>query len=177
MLISNSCSFPEGWTKENLMRPHKSVPYNPDIANTFYKAGYIEAWGRGIDKIIAGCREIGAKVPDYDIAFGDITIRFEALKLDYTTDKPSGGGKSGGKSGGKNGGNDIEYIVDTENLSNKEQAILRQVIYDGSRTADQMSQNTGITKRSVERILKGLKDKGIIMRVGSSRKGWWRVNQ
>ena len=39
--ISNSCSFPGGWTKDDLLKPHKSVPYNPDIVNTFYKDGYI----------------------------------------------------------------------------------------------------------------------------------------
>lgn len=41
------CIFPEGWTVETLMAPHDSVPYNPDIANVFYRAGYIEHWGRG----------------------------------------------------------------------------------------------------------------------------------
>ena len=39
------CIFPEGWTVETLMAPHDSVPYNPDIANVFYRAGYIEHWG------------------------------------------------------------------------------------------------------------------------------------
>ena len=84
MSISNSCSFPEDWTKDDLLKPHKSVPYNPDIADAFYKAGYIEAWGRGIDKIFSACRELGAKVPEYEIGAGDITVSFEALELDYS---------------------------------------------------------------------------------------------
>ena len=33
------------------MEPHDSIPYNPDIANVFYRMGYIESWGRGIQKI------------------------------------------------------------------------------------------------------------------------------
>ena len=51
IMIANDCVFPEDWTVENLMKPHKSRPYNPLIASTFYRAGYIESWGRGIEKI------------------------------------------------------------------------------------------------------------------------------
>lgn len=42
LIISNQCVFPDGWMAETLMEPHDSVPYNPDIANVFYRAGYIE---------------------------------------------------------------------------------------------------------------------------------------
>ena len=35
--IANDCVFPEDWTVENLMKPHKSRPYNPLIASTFYE--------------------------------------------------------------------------------------------------------------------------------------------
>ena len=59
MEISNSCILPEGWTAESMMSPHKSMPYNPTIAKVFYRMGYIENWGRGIQKIVA---ESGAKV-------------------------------------------------------------------------------------------------------------------
>lgn len=45
MIISNRCVLPEGWTVDTFMKPHDSVPYNPDIANVFYRAGYIEQWG------------------------------------------------------------------------------------------------------------------------------------
>ena len=51
IIISNQCFFPEGWTVETLMKPHQSKPYNPNIANVFYRAGYIENWGRGGWKI------------------------------------------------------------------------------------------------------------------------------
>ena len=52
MYISNACVFPSDWTTENLMRTHNSRPYNPDLAGTFYRAGYIEAWGGGTQKIV-----------------------------------------------------------------------------------------------------------------------------
>ncbi len=42
--ISNDCILPEGWTIDDLMGAHRSKPYNPLIANTFFRAGFIEAW-------------------------------------------------------------------------------------------------------------------------------------
>ncbi len=30
--------FSEGWTVETLLEPHVFIPYNPDIANVFYRA-------------------------------------------------------------------------------------------------------------------------------------------
>ena len=51
LYISNDCVFPANWTAETLMQKHRSLPHNPDIANTFFRAGFIESWGRGIEKI------------------------------------------------------------------------------------------------------------------------------
>ena len=53
--IINGGVLPEGWTVETLLSSHRSMPYNPDIANTFFRAGEIEAWGRGIERIITAC--------------------------------------------------------------------------------------------------------------------------
>lgn len=50
IMIANDCVFPEDWTVDELMGPHKSRPYNPPIANTFFRAGFTEAWGRGMRK-------------------------------------------------------------------------------------------------------------------------------
>ena len=79
MYISNACVFPSDWTTENLMKTHNSRPYNPDLANTFFRAGYIESWGRGIQKICEECNLIGAKIPEYSILGDDITVKFTAV--------------------------------------------------------------------------------------------------
>ena len=50
--IINGGVLPEGWTVETLLSSHRSMPYNPDIANTFFRAGEIEAWGRGIERSV-----------------------------------------------------------------------------------------------------------------------------
>ena len=51
LVLVNPAVLPEGWTQESLLAPHYSQPFNPDIANTFFRAGEIEAWGRGIERI------------------------------------------------------------------------------------------------------------------------------
>ncbi|MBO7368555.1 MAG: hypothetical protein J6U24_08185 [Paludibacteraceae bacterium] len=61
------------------MSPHDSIPYNPDMANVFYKAGYIESWGRGIQKICDACASLGAPAPEYSVIGHNIRIKFKAL--------------------------------------------------------------------------------------------------
>lgn len=59
LYISNDCVFPTNWTAETLMQKHRSLPHNLDIANTFFRAGFIESWGRGVEKICRLCKEYG----------------------------------------------------------------------------------------------------------------------
>lgn len=61
------------------MGKHRSRPYNPLIANTFFRAGFIEAWGRGIEKIKDSCKEAGNPMPEYTIKREDIMIMFKSL--------------------------------------------------------------------------------------------------
>lgn len=64
ILFWNNGQLPDEWTVESLKTKHPSQPYNPDIANALFRAGMIEAWGRGIEKIIQACLEWGALPPD-----------------------------------------------------------------------------------------------------------------
>ena len=75
---SFDCVFPEDWTVDNLLGKHKSRPYNPLIAGTLYRAGLIESWGRGIDKIINACKASGNKLPEFMVRSSEISVTFEA---------------------------------------------------------------------------------------------------
>lgn len=77
--IANDCIFLEDWTINDLMGKHRSRPYNPLIANTFFRAGFIEAWGRGIEKIKDSCKEAGNPMPEYTIKREDIMVMFKSL--------------------------------------------------------------------------------------------------
>ena len=78
LYIANCGCLPENWTLENLMNKHASSPYNPNIAHVFYLAGFIESWGRGIEKICSACEKDGVPQPEYTINPGDIMIKFTA---------------------------------------------------------------------------------------------------
>lgn len=57
LIIWNPGQLPENWTLEKLLSKHESIPYNPDIANAFFRAGLIESWGRGIERIVETCEK------------------------------------------------------------------------------------------------------------------------
>ena len=65
---------------------------NPDIANVFYRAGYIETWGQGIQKICDECIALGAELPRYEILGTSIRVYFPALRsvLMYQSNTPKG---------------------------------------------------------------------------------------
>ena len=48
----NAGQLPENWTTEKLFESHPSSPYNPLIANAFFRSGDIESWGRGYKRIL-----------------------------------------------------------------------------------------------------------------------------
>lgn len=78
LYISNNCIFPAAWTKETLFQKHRSNPLNPEIATTFYRAGFIESWGRGIDKICSLCKDYGIETPEYTVHSNDIMVLFKS---------------------------------------------------------------------------------------------------
>ena len=61
----NPGTLPLNWTLDKLLGTHPSVPHNPGIANAFFRAGMIEAWGRGIGSIVEICQVAGTAQPKW----------------------------------------------------------------------------------------------------------------
>ncbi|MFZ2656552.1 MAG: ATP-binding protein [Victivallales bacterium] len=53
---------------------HESIPRNPLIAEVCYKVGYIDSWGRGVEKITESCRESGLPPPQFTERSGGILV-------------------------------------------------------------------------------------------------------
>ncbi|MDA3812485.1 MAG: putative DNA binding domain-containing protein [Spirochaetaceae bacterium] len=74
--IWNPAILPENWSIEKLLGEHSSHPYNPDIANCFFRAGEIESWGRGIQRIFDSCRDAETPEPEIRLSGHDLWLEF-----------------------------------------------------------------------------------------------------
>ncbi|MDR1339175.1 MAG: transcriptional regulator, partial [Prevotellaceae bacterium] len=77
IMLWNEGQLPENWTVKNLLAKHSSRLYNPDIANAFFRSGYVEAWGRGIDKITGQCVTAGLPAPQFSPDGSDFWVIFK----------------------------------------------------------------------------------------------------
>lgn len=143
------------------MEPHDSKPYNPDIARVFYRAGFIENWGQGIQKICDECQNIGAELPVYELVGTTLRIHFKALESALIDQPKVPNRQSGGLSGGIDGGL-AEKIIDLIRTNN-------------TITVLEISEALETSKRTVEREMKKLRNSRRIMREGGNRYGHWEV--
>ena len=65
-----------GLTPEMLFLPHESRPWNPLMANVFYRRGHIESWGRGTLKMMRLMEEAGFERPTLKEQAGFVTLTF-----------------------------------------------------------------------------------------------------
>ena len=157
MYIANCGCLPGNWTLENLMNKHASSPYNPNIAHVFYLAGFIESWGRGIEKICSACKKDGVPQPEYTINPGDIMIKFTAPedRVIRVTERMT--------------------VKVTDKVTDKEQELLTLLTEDPGYTMPQLAERLSVSRKTVAARLKKLKDAGLIERIGSDRKGYWKL--
>ena len=161
IIISNRCILPEGWTVETLMQPHDSIPYNPDIANIFYRAGYIETWGQGIKKICDECMALGADLPRYEIVGTGIRVYFPALKSALIEEPKTPNRQDVGK--------DVGLEVSLAEM------IIALISEKSDVTMAEMAERLGVTTRTIERQMKKLRESERVLRVGGKRYGHWEV--
>lgn len=149
LYIANCGQLPETWTIENLLSKHVSKPFNPDIAHVLYLAGFIESWGRGIEKICDACKEDGIPQPEYVVNPGDIMIKFTA-----PADR---------------------IIYSGKRVTEKESEVLYLIIEDPSYTTKELAEKLSLSRKTISDRIKSLKNKGIIRRRGSDTKGHWEI--
>lgn len=74
--VWNPGVLPDELNIEKLKGNHPSYPRNKNVADAFFKAGYIEVWGRGISVIMDACRGAGLPEPIIEESAGGIWITF-----------------------------------------------------------------------------------------------------
>lgn len=85
----NAGRLPDDWTTQRLFEKHPSRPYNPAIANTMFRCGDIESWGRGYKRILQAVSSYNLLPPVVELLSGlmityytDIRSQLKAQKLD-----------------------------------------------------------------------------------------------
>ena len=171
----NDGLLPDGMEPSDLLKPHKSKPRNKLISAVFYRAGYIETWGRGIEKVCAAFESYGLKPPQFEYTCGGlntIIYRNEKFKEEQEAllnvsvnsnnteniqNLPENAGKSLPKSSSKSSSKILELLVNNPSM-----------------TTQQIAESLGISKRTVLKNLKKMKDK--IIHVGPYNGGYWKIN-
>ena len=68
--------LPFGLTPADLKRVHTSQPWNPLIADVFYRRGLIEKWGRGTLRMVELAEAAGLVPPEFEERAGAVIVRF-----------------------------------------------------------------------------------------------------
>lgn len=151
----NPAVLPEGWTLDKLLGEHASQPFNPTLANAFFRAGEIEAWGQGIQRIFAACREAGTPAPELRYEPNDLWLEFpfapEHIASTVTRTTPIATPITPQS-------RIVELIRSNPTIS---QAVLAKEV--------------GLSLDGVKYTLGRLKEAGVIRRVGPNRGGVWEI--
>ena len=145
-------SIPNGQTKEGFFKG-VSRPVNEELANIFLQLHISERSGRGVPKIV---KAYGKNVYDFEENYIEVTIPFERVDYNEPVVKTS------------------KVLQDTK-LDSVSRLILDAIRDNCNITQEQLVREVGVAKVTVYRKIKYLKENNYIERVGSDKKGWWKV--
>ena len=160
--VWNDGRMPENLnTAEKLFAKHSSKPFNPKLAEIFFKSGMIEAWGRGFDKISEACAKYNSPLPEYTIDDSGIMVCCNAGE-DYIRLLNDMVSKDVGKDVGKE-------------LNRIDIQLLQELKSNPYITSAELGKVLNITTRTVERHIKTLKESDIIKRTGGRKSDKWII--
>lgn len=151
IMIWNEGQLPDDWTIERLKTKHPSRPFNPDIANCFFRAGLIEAWGRGTIKILHECRLAKVSLPVFKYDLSGFVIEFGYKNMNHVE------------------------LTGNENAKSIEEEVLSFIEENGKITIAELIRKTNTSKSIVERCIYKLKKEKKLERAGSDKGGFWKL--
>ena len=158
IIFWNAGRLPDELSIELLQKKYPSIPYNPLVASAFFRAGYIEAWGRGIEKINNECKVAGVSAPEINYEFAGLMMTFQAKSEEIGEMSPETTQKTSGKTREKT-----------------REKILKLILANASVSIKEMSDKIGITEKGIEWQIMRLKKDGILQRIGPAKGGYWKI--
>ncbi len=154
--ITNSGSIPPTWTQKDLFAEHSSIRRNILLAEAFRRARYIEAWGQGIGKICAACREAGIPGPEY-VCNGDTTLILHA-PTDFKEQ--------------------MERAAQEKHepqLSTRQKEIIHLLRKNPTMSVQKLAETLSVGRRTIMRDLSALSSCGLLRREGNKRQNRWVI--
>ena len=174
--------MPERWTMDRLLGKHASVPFNPDIAGTLFRAAYLESWGRGIDLIRNECIKAGNHEPRFEWDNGLwVEFPFEAVEnAEGTTLKPQDATQKTTLKPQDTTLKPQDTTLKPQDTTLKDQETVQERILDIIRADPSISGRAaaeiiGLSEDGVKYHLGRLRDTGRLRRTGPKRGGKWEV--
>lgn len=179
--VSSPGGLYNGLTFEEAMQGHSKLR-NRVIANVFSQIGLVEAWGTGLRRILNAAKEYNLSEPEFVEMPESFRVNLYRSQLPTQNigetseeDRSNFGGTS--EELRKNFGRTSEehqFANDAE-LSTTQLEIIEILLSDSTMTSDEMARRIGISRRSIENNIKKLKERGLLMRHGSKKNGYWEV--
>ena len=132
----------------------KSVPINDDLMRLAIKLRITDQAGKGNRDIV---RVYGKKVFEISKNLLSVNIPYNPLAME---DLPQ---------------NVTENV--TENVAEKETKIVELIMQNPFVTTSAMASYLSVTRMTISRIIKKLKEKGIVVRVNGDKGGYWKIIQ
>lgn len=148
----NAGKLPEGYNTETLQHDHRSLPHNKLIASVFYKAGFIEHWGRGFDKVKSAFLAADIPFPKVENEFWGVSVIIQRKAEQERPDI------------------DIPDVVDFD-ITDRQRQILELIAKNPSITAAELAKILKVNSRTIQRDFAKLFEKGILIREGSDKSG------
>ena len=153
---------PKGITKENFGK--RSIARNPIIADLLRRTHYIEKAGTGIGRMKKLMNDAGLKEPEfqYDDFFETIFLRPSYYDKNYGTYDLSN----------KTLNQVNNYIFP---LTKLQQEIVNILLEKSNLTQADIAKKLKVSRQSIATNIKELKKNNVIERVGSNKKGYWKI--
>ncbi len=157
----NEGVLPEYYTVETLMSKHISKARNPKMAHVFFLAGFIEAWGRGYEKIMREFDKANLKHPTFKEEHGGVTaiIPREIFMSIRGGQKPTG------------------KRPENDRKNDQKNSIIELIRLKPAISRLELARELNIHESSVKRRLETLAKENRIKRVGPDKGGHWEVTE
>ena len=164
--IWNEGELPEGYNENVLYGKHSSKPRNRNIADTMFKAGFIDTWGRGYKKIQDGFKAAGLPMPTVKSELGGTTVTFQR-GYDVVSGK-----KNVVSDVGSNVSSDVSSLSVVQ-LSERQKKICKLIKSDAYISGKRMSVVLSVAPRTIWRDLAVMQKMGVLLREGNTSAGRW----